>query len=119
LEKSFTNYVYANPGEKNTGETGFKKRLDNAESIYNKVKNSKSMSDSEKETYYQMAVEAYKNVLRDVSGYYAAAVAGGVDPNKLNQILMGANLADQNSRPELNSIVQNRYDFPDEIYIRR
>lgn len=119
LEKSFTNYVYANPGEKNTGETGFKKRLDNAESIYNSVKNSKSMSDSEKESYYQMAVEAYKNVLRDVSGYYEAAVAGGVDPNKLNQILMRSKLADQRSLPELISIIQNRYDLPDEIYIRR
>ena len=119
LEKSFTNYVYANPGEKNTGETGFKKRLDNAESIYNKVKNSKSMSDSEKETYYQMAVEAYKNVLRDVNGYYEAAIAGGVDANKLNQILMRSKLADQRSLPELVSIIQNRYDLPDEIYIRR
>jgi hypothetical protein len=119
LEKSFTNYVYANPGEKNTGETGFKKRLDNAESIYNKVKNSKSMSDSEKEDYYKMAVDAYKNVLRDVSGYYDAAVAGGVDPNKLNQILLRSKLADQRSLPELISIIQNRYDLPDEIYIRR
>jgi hypothetical protein len=119
LEKSFTNYVYANPGEKNTGETGFKKRLDNAESIYNSVKNSKSMSDSEKEDYYKMAVDAYKNVLRDVSGYYDAAVAGGVDPNKLNQILLRSKLADQRSLPELISIIQNRYDLPDEIYIRR
>jgi hypothetical protein len=119
LEKSFTNYVYANPGEKNTGETGFKKRLDNAETIYNKVKNSKSMSDSEKEAYYQMAVDAYKNVLRDVNGYYEAAVAGGVDPNKLNQILLRSKLADQRSLPELISIIQNRYDLPDEIYIRR
>jgi hypothetical protein len=119
LEKSFTNYMYANPGEKNTGETGFKKRLDNAESIYNKVKNSKSMSDSEKEVYYQMALDAYKNVLRDVNSYYLAAIAGGVDPNKLVDIIKGAKIADQRSGPELVSITQNRYDLPDEIYIRR
>jgi hypothetical protein len=119
LEKAFTNYVYANPGEKNTGETGFKQRLDKAESIYNKVKNSKSMSKEEKEDYYQMSLEAYKDVLRDINRYYEAAKAGGVKAKNLDDILFKARLGNNRRNIELVSIMQGNYDFPDEAYIRR
>jgi hypothetical protein len=120
LEKAFTRYVYASPGAKNTGDTGFKERLDIAEDIYREVKNSKYVSDAEKEQRYQMALEGYKNVLRDVRGYYEAAKAGGIDAAKLDAILQRAKIGNsRNSGVELVSIMQNRYDFPDEIYIRR
>lgn len=119
IKKSFQNYVYASPYEENTERTGFKKRLDNAEMIYTKIKNSKYISPEEKEEQYKMAVDAYKKVLMDTNKYYEAAVASGVDASELTRILMNAKLGDQRGGAEVLSIVQNRYDFPDEVYIRR
>ena len=119
IKKSFQNYIYASPYEENTERTGFKKRLDNAEMIYTRIKNSKYISQEEKEEQYKMAVEAYKNVLMDTNKYYEAAVSAGVDATELTGILRGAKLGDQRGLPEVLSIVQGRYDFPDEVYIRR
>lgn len=119
IKKSFQNYVYASPYEENTERTGFKKRLDNAEMIYTKIKNSKYMSPEEKEEQYKIAVDAYKRVLMDTNKYYEAAVASGVDASELTRILMNAKLGDKRGQAEVLSIVQNRYDFPDEVYIRR
>jgi hypothetical protein len=119
LEKAFIRYVYATPGEKNTGDTGFKERLDIAEDIYREVKNSKYVSDAEKEQRYQMALDGYKNVLRDIHGYYEAAKAGGVDAGKLNTILYNAKLGNNRGKYEMLSIIHGNYDYPDEAYIRR
>jgi hypothetical protein len=119
IKKAFQNYIYASPYEENTERTGFKKRLDNAEMIYTRIKNSNYISQEEKEEQYKMAVEAYKKVLEDTNKYYVAAVAAGVDANELTNILKGAKLADQKGQPEILSIIQGRYDFPDEVYIRR
>lgn len=119
IKKSFQNYIYASPYEENTERTGFKKRLDNAEMIYTRIKNSKYISQEEKEEQYKMAVDAYKKVLMDTNKYYVAAVASGVDASELTRILMNAKLGDKRGQAEVLSIVQNRYDFPDEVYIRR
>lgn len=119
IKKAFQNYIYASPYEENTERTGFKKRLDNAEMIYTRIKNSNYISQEEKEEQYKMAVEAYKKVLEDTNKYYVAAVAAGVDANELTNILKGAKLGDQKGQPEILSIIQGRYDFPDEVYIRR
>lgn len=120
VKKAFQNYIYASPYEENTGRTGFKKRLDNAEMIYTKVKNSSYISQEEKEEYYKMAVEAYKKVLMDTNKYYVAAVAAGVDATELTLMLQRAKIGNERGlSPEVLSVIQGRSDLPDEVYIRR
>jgi hypothetical protein len=119
-ERRFARNIYAQRSEGNKMvDVGFKERLDDAERIYMDVKNNKAASQQEKDAAYAEAVEAYKNILNDVSRYYQATLRSGVPNEKLLVLLAKARLGDQRGRPEIYSIMKGVADLPDQTYIRK
>ena len=118
LKKSFQSYIYTEPGNAVSREVGFKKRLDDARSIYTDAKR-KGVDGAELDAEYARAIEAYKSVLMDTRSYYEAAIRGGVNAYELNMMLNKARLGDRRRDVELLSVMLNKYDYPDMYYIQK
>lgn len=118
LEKAFLNHLYSNPGNEIDAEIGFKNRLANARKIYTDAKKQK-LSPSELDAKYQEAIGKYKEILQEVGESYRAAIRGGVDSSKLRTMIYKANLGDRRNDVDLFSIINNKYDYNDVLYIKK
>ena len=120
IEKQFKRVINAKRAEGgDMYDIGFKDRLEDAKSIYTKVKYDKGASEREKENAYEESIDAYKNILRDVRRYYVAAIKGGVPQENLDKILVMSDLGLRRGRPEVTAITQNNFDLPDEVFVRK
>lgn len=118
LEKAFLNHLYSNPGNEIDAEIGFKNRLANARKIYTDAKKQK-LNPSELDNKYQEAISKYKEILQEVGESYRSAIKGGVDSSKLRTMIYKAYLGDRRNDVELNSIINNKYDYNDVLYIKK
>jgi hypothetical protein len=116
LKKEFTNHIYAKNASGVDSKIGFKNRLSNARKIYEDAKRSGDTGAS-LERKYSEAIEAYKSILKDVEKDYRAAIRGGVPAIELNQILNKARIGDTDI--DVISIINGKYDFDDNGYIKK
>lgn len=93
----------------------FKDRINND---YTKTWNAVKLGNApkeEKDAEYQRLSEGVKDVLKEMRGYYDAAVEGGVPTNELNKVILRSGL----SRGQAMSVINNNFNYPNSYYLRR
>jgi hypothetical protein len=78
------------------------------------IKNS-DMSPADKDKEYHRLANGIRDVLKEVRGYYEGAIEGGVPENQLKEILIKSRLFKGN----IQSVLENRFDYPDQYYLRK
>ena len=107
--KKFTRSIYETaPLDDFNPTTGFAGRIKKGESYYRSVVNNKKATVAEKDAAYKEANERVSGALKDLKEYYDGAIALGVAPGKLNQVLMTARLG----KTEIYSIITGNYNVP-------
>ena len=93
----------------------FKDRINND---YTKTWYSVKLGDApkeEKDAEYQRLSEGVKDILKEMRGYYDAAVDGGVPRSELNKVILRSGL----SKGQAMSVINNNFNYPNSYYLRR
>jgi hypothetical protein len=113
LEKQFKLFINVDNTSKNS-KIGFKDAFRNTENIYKKAKESGAKG-AELNDAYREAVDKYKEQIGIVRDYYNSAVRGGVPAQNLNKILNASGF----KGPIKEGVIKGRFNFPDNMYIKK